>query len=81
MLLLISTQGAVKTKQIKEASEQGRVKRDIYMEYAKACNIGAVIVYLVMLMGAQTAQIGESLRLPCASTRRCSAPFTGMRAR
>jgi hypothetical protein len=34
------------------------VKRDIYVEYAKASNLGAVAVYLVMMLGAQTAQIG-----------------------
>ena len=48
----------MKTKQTKEFSEQGRVKRDIYIEYAKASNLGAVCVYLVMLLGAQSAQIG-----------------------
>jgi hypothetical protein len=31
------------------------------MEYAKASNLGAVAVYLVMLLGAQTAQIGKSI--------------------
>ena len=50
----------LKTKQSKETSEQGQVKRDIYIEYAKASNLGAVLIYLVMLVGAQTAQIGES---------------------
>jgi hypothetical protein len=48
----------MKTKQTKEFSEQGRVKKDIYIEYAKASNLGAVCVYLVMLLGAQSAQIG-----------------------
>lgn len=48
----------MKTKQTKEYSEQGQVKKDIYIEYAKASNLGAVCVYLVMLLGAQSAQIG-----------------------
>lgn len=32
------------------------------MEYAKSSNLGAVAVYLVLLLGAQTGQIGEFLR-------------------
>ncbi|KAK5166126.1 ATP-binding cassette glutathione S-conjugate transporter ycf1 [Saxophila tyrrhenica] len=55
--------GVLKSKQTKETTEQGRVKRDIYVEYAKASNLGAVAVYLVMLLGAQTAQIGGSVWL------------------
>lgn len=47
-----------KTKQTKEASEQGKVKWDVYGEYAKNSNIYAVAVYLLMLVLAQTAQIG-----------------------
>lgn len=35
------------------------MKRDIYMEYAKASNLGAVAVYMLMLLGGQTAQIGK----------------------
>ena len=49
----------MKSKQTKETTEQGKVKRDIYIEYAKSSNLGAVVVYLLMLLGAQTAQIGE----------------------
>lgn len=49
----------MKTRQTKETSEQGKVKRDIYVEYAKSSNLGAVAVYLVLLLGAQTGQIGE----------------------
>jgi ABC-type multidrug transport system fused ATPase/permease subunit len=76
---LTNTQAAIKTKQTKEFSEQGRVKKDIYIEYAKASNLGAVCVYLVMLLGAQTAQIG-TYHKHCTSClaaafmyRRCSA--------
>ena len=53
----------VKSKQSKEHSEQGKVKWNVYLEYAKTSNLVAVIVYLVMLLGAQTAQIGGSLWL------------------
>lgn len=56
---LISRQGALKSKQSKEGSEQGKVKWDVYMEYAKTSNLSAVAVYLAMLLGAQAAQIGE----------------------
>ena len=53
----------VKSKQSKEYSEQGKVKWNVYLEYAKTSNLVAVIIYLVMLLGAQTAQIGGSLWL------------------
>lgn len=56
---LTSRQGALKSKQSKEGSEQGKVKWDVYMEYAKTSNLSAVAVYLTMLLGAQAAQIGE----------------------
>jgi len=49
----------IKSKQTKEFSEKGNVKRDVYKEYAKESNLGAVAVYLVMLIGAQTASIGK----------------------
>ena len=41
--------------------EQGQVRADIYKEYARSSNLGAVAVYLVLLLGAQTGQIGECL--------------------
>ncbi len=53
----------IKTKQTKEFSEQGKVKWSVYAEYAKTSNLIAVTVYLIMLVGAQTAQIGGSLWL------------------
>ena len=53
----------IKTKQTKEFSEQGKVKWNVYAEYAKTSNLLAVAIYLVMLVGAQTAQIGGSLWL------------------
>lgn len=57
--MLTSRQGALKSKQSKEASEQGKVKWDVYMEYARTSNLSAVAVYLAMLLGAQAAQIGK----------------------
>lgn len=56
--LLTVSQGK-KTGQSKEIAEQGKVKRDVYYEYAKESNLVAVAIYLLMLVGAQTAQIGE----------------------
>ena len=53
----------MKSKQSKEFSEQGKVKWDVYLEYAKTSNLIAVTVYMVMLIAAQTAQIGGSLWL------------------
>ncbi|KAK4697308.1 hypothetical protein P7C71_g748, partial [Lecanoromycetidae sp. Uapishka_2] len=52
-----------KTKQSKEFSEQGKVKWDVYFEYARNSNLIAVGIYLTMLIAAQTAQIGGSLWL------------------
>ncbi|KAL8710947.1 MAG: hypothetical protein Q9220_004546 [cf. Caloplaca sp. 1 TL-2023] len=51
------------TKQSKEIGEQGKVKWDIYGEYAKTSNLFAVTIYMIVLVGAQTAQIGGSLWL------------------
>jgi len=57
---LTDEEGApVKSKQTKEFSEQGKVKWSVYGEYAKTSNLVAVAVYLTMLIGAQTLQIGE----------------------
>jgi hypothetical protein len=50
---------ASKTKQGSEFSEQGKVKWNIYGEYAKASNLFAVAIYVMTLMGAQTAEIGK----------------------
>ncbi|KAH8673993.1 metal resistance protein YCF1 [Xylariales sp. PMI_506] len=52
-----------KTRQTKEHSEQGRVKWDVYLEYAKTSNLFAVAIYLGTLVAAQTAQIGGSVWL------------------
>lgn len=54
--------GNVKTRQSKEFSEQGKVKWDVYKEYAKNSNLIAVTIYMVTLIGAKTAEIGKS---PC----------------
>ena len=53
------SENGAKTKQAKEFSEQGKVKWDVYGQYAKTSNLGAVAVYLLMLIAAQTAQIGR----------------------
>ncbi|KAK0916372.1 ATP-binding cassette glutathione S-conjugate transporter ycf1 [Friedmanniomyces endolithicus] len=57
------SKGNLKSKQTKEFSEKGKVKRDVYAEYAKESNLGAVAVYMVMLIGAQTASIGGNFWL------------------
>lgn len=53
----------LKSKQTKEFSEQGKVKWNVYGEYAKTSNLVAVTIYLLMLFGAQTTQIGGSVWL------------------
>ncbi|KAF2788122.1 multidrug resistance-associated protein 1 [Melanomma pulvis-pyrius CBS 109.77] len=55
--------GGLKSKQTKEFSEQGKVKWAVYGEYAKTSNLVAVAIYLVLLVGAQTASIGGSVWL------------------
>ncbi|EAT83470.2 hypothetical protein SNOG_09278 [Parastagonospora nodorum SN15] len=55
--------GGLKSKQSKEFSEQGKVKWSVYGEYAKTSNIYAVVIYLLLLMGAQTSSIGASVWL------------------
>ncbi|KAF2490569.1 multidrug resistance-associated protein 1 [Lophium mytilinum] len=61
---LTDEEGAgLKSKQTKEFSEQGKVKWNVYGEYAKTSNLVAVAIYAVMLIGAQTAQIGGSVWL------------------
>ena len=52
-----------KSKQNKEFSEQGKVKWNVYGEYAQTSNLIAVAIYAIVLVGAQTAQIGGSLWL------------------
>ncbi|KAI9807281.1 MAG: hypothetical protein M1833_000024 [Piccolia ochrophora] len=52
-----------KTNQSKEFSEKGKVKWQVYAEYAKSCNLVAVGIYLFTLMSAQTALVGSNLWL------------------
>ncbi|KAF2738556.1 multidrug resistance-associated protein 1 [Polyplosphaeria fusca] len=61
---MLDEEGAgLKSKQTKEHSEQGKVKWSVYGEYAKTSNLVAVAIYLVLLVGAQTASIGGSVWL------------------
>ncbi|CAI6333419.1 unnamed protein product [Periconia digitata] len=55
--------GALKSKQQKEVSEQGKVKWSVYAEYAKVSNLIAVGVYLALLVGVQTLSVGGSVWL------------------
>ena len=52
-----------RTKQTKEFAEQGKVKWNVYKEYAKTSNLVAVTIYLVTLVGAQTAQVAANVWL------------------
>lgn len=52
-----------RTKQSKEVMEQGKVKWDVYGEYAKASNLYAVGIYLVALVAAQSTSVGGSFWL------------------
>ncbi|KAH8702386.1 putative ABC metal ion transporter [Talaromyces proteolyticus] len=50
-------ENGLKTKQTKEKSEQGKVKWNVYGEYAKESNLYAVSIYLFTLLASQSAQI------------------------
>ncbi|KAL8939767.1 MAG: hypothetical protein Q9216_003181 [Gyalolechia sp. 2 TL-2023] len=52
-----------RTKQSKEVGEQGKVRWNVYGEYAKTSNLLAVAIYLAVLIGAQTVSVGGSLWL------------------
>lgn len=56
---LTDEEGGLKSKQTKEFSEQGKVKWSVYGEYAKTSNLAAVVIYLLLLLGAQTGSIGK----------------------
>ncbi|KAK5629615.1 hypothetical protein RRF57_005330 [Xylaria bambusicola] len=62
-----------KTRQSKEHLEQGKVKWDVYLEYAKTSNLLAVAVYLLTLVAAQSAQIGGSFWLKYWSEQNSAA--------
>ncbi|KAF2672384.1 ABC transporter family protein [Microthyrium microscopicum] len=49
--------------QTKEKSEQGKVKWDIYMEYARACNGHAVCLWFFAIMCTQSLQVSSSVWL------------------
>ncbi|GAP89237.1 putative ABC transporter transmembrane region [Rosellinia necatrix] len=64
---------SARTRQAKEHVEQGKVKWDVYLEYAKTSNLVAVGVYLFTLIAAQTAQIGGSVWLKNWAERNSAA--------
>ena len=53
----------LKTHQSKEFSEQGKVKWDVYKEYASNSNLFAVTIYLTFLIGSKILEIGGSIWL------------------
>ncbi|CAI4218017.1 unnamed protein product [Parascedosporium putredinis] len=52
-----------RTKQVKEHLEQGKVKWDVYIEYAKANDLVAVGIYLFALFASQCTSVGGSIWL------------------
>ena len=61
--ILDEEDGDIRTRQSKEHSEQGKVKWNVYKEYAKASNMGAVCFYLAALIGSQSLIVGSNLWL------------------
>jgi ATP-binding cassette, subfamily C (CFTR/MRP), member 1 len=49
---------ALLTEQKKEHSEQGKVKWNVYIEYAEACGIVGILFHFLFIIGAQAAQVG-----------------------
>jgi hypothetical protein len=60
---LTDEEAALKSKQTKETSEQGKVKWSVYTEYAKSSNLYAVSIYILTLLAAQTGQVAGSFWL------------------
>lgn len=56
----IDEENVKRTAQVKEISEQGKVKWSVYGEYAKAANYWTVYIYMAMVIGSQIAQVGRS---------------------
>lgn len=52
-----------RTTQTKEFSEQGKVKWSVYGEYAKACNLFGVAIYMLCLVCSQAATVGGNVWL------------------
>jgi ATP-binding cassette, subfamily C (CFTR/MRP), member 1 len=52
------------TEQKEEHMEQGRVQWDVYVQYAKACSYIGIAAHLLLIVGAQTAQVGMAPPLP-----------------
>jgi ABC-type multidrug transport system fused ATPase/permease subunit len=57
--LLDSEGAASKTNHGRESSKKGKVAWNVYGEYAKASSLLFVTIYAIMLVGAQTAEIGK----------------------
>lgn len=52
------------TEQKKEHLEQGKVKWDVYKEYAEACTYIGIALHFLFVIGAQAAQIGMISKRP-----------------
>jgi ATP-binding cassette, subfamily C (CFTR/MRP), member 1 len=46
------------TQQKSEHLEQGKVKWDVYKEYAQACTLTGILMHFLFIIGAQAAQVG-----------------------
>ena len=46
------------TGQKKEHMEQGKVKWNVYNEYAKACSYSGIIIHILFVIGSQAAAVG-----------------------
>lgn len=53
------------TEQKKEHMEQGKVKWDVYREYARACSFVGIAFHFLLVIGSQVAQVGISPMLLC----------------
>lgn len=60
---VLDEEGAVKTQQTQEKSEQGKVKWSVYGEYARTSNVYAVVAYMLVLLAGQSAQVAGNFWL------------------
>jgi ATP-binding cassette subfamily C (CFTR/MRP) protein 1 len=54
---------AKKSRQNKETGQKGKVKWNVYLEYARACNLPAIIVWLCCVLAVQSLQVSSSVWL------------------
>jgi ATP-binding cassette subfamily C (CFTR/MRP) protein 1 len=69
-------QGTITTASRKEHSEQGRVKRTVYLEYARAASIWGFVLFFFLIVGNQVTAIAGTYSLRAWGNGLFTAPCT-----